>query len=108
EACVRVDPPPPGLRDRRPTLEGQARRVREEVPYRRAGRAGGLVEVDRPFLGCDESRERGHRLRHRRPPKETPRVAAARPYALVADDGDRDVPGRPAVDLPERLHGGRY
>ena len=88
--------------DRRSLPQRQAGRVSEQVAEGRAGRAGRLVEVDRPLLGGDEAGERGHRLRHRRP---------AELAAGVAVHG-RDRPrrcrprrvGRPALDGPQSVH----
>ena len=78
--------------------------MREQMPHRRAGRPGGLVEVDRPLLGGDERRQRGDRLRHRGPAEDERRRPTPRDLALRAQDGDGHVLGRPVVYLPERVH----
>ena len=101
ETRVRVDAPLPGLRDRRACLERQPRRVREQVPHRRAGRAGRLVEIDDALLDGDEHGDRGCELRHRRPGERcptSPNVASTRPVT------DRDVVALPHVDLAQSLH----
>ena len=66
EALVGVDAAAPGRRDRHGAVERQPRGVGEQVPHRRAGRPGRLVEVDDALLGRDERRERADRLRDRR------------------------------------------
>ena len=85
EARVGVDPPPAGLRHRRPVVERQPRRVREQVPDGRAGRPRGVLELDRPLLERDERRERGHRLRHGRPAKARLRVPVHGQDAAASD-----------------------
>ena len=52
--------------------------MREQVPHGRAGRAGGLVEVDDPLLRRDEHGHRGGELRDRRPGVKALHVAENR------------------------------
>ena len=61
-----------------PASNGSPERVREQVANGRAGRAGGLVEVDDSLLRGDEHRDRGRELRHRRPREIAALVAARR------------------------------
>ena len=75
EPLVGVDASMTRPSDRLGALERKPARVREQVANRRAGRPRRLVEVDDAFLGRDERRERGDRLRHRR---ETTRLASPR------------------------------
>ena len=92
----------PGRAIGAPALERQPGGVREQVPERRAGRPGRLVEVDEPLLRGDEHRDRGRELRHRRPREAAARVAARR--LDRAGHADGDVLARPSVDLAQRLH----
>ena len=107
EAVVRVDPPRARARDRRAVVERQAGRVGEQVPQRRARRAGRLVEVDDPLLGGDEHaiavasfvtdaqrNSRSRRRVHRPPP------AAATPHGDVARAASR----RPGAEPPRRRY----
>jgi hypothetical protein len=73
----------------------------EEVPDRRSRRAGRLVEVDDAFLRRDEDRDSGDRLRHRRPPKLAPLVAASAQHVAGSARADRDVLRRPVGYLPQ-------
>ena len=82
--------------------------MREQVANRRAGRSGGLVEIDDSFLRGDERCERGDRLRDRGEPNRARRVAVCRNLPVRIDDtGGREL-DRPAVDLAECLHARRY
>ena len=78
------------------------------MAQRRAGRAGGLVEVDDPLLDRDERSDGGRQLRHRRPAER--RVDArrastsSRPVCHAHGTGG----ARPAVDLPKRVHTRHY
>ena len=92
-----------GARDRLRALERQARRVREQVADGRAGGAGRLVQVDDAFLGGDEHRESGHRLRHRGEPYRSAGVAASPRGAARIDDTRRGELDGPVVDLAECL-----
>ena len=92
-------------------LERQAGGVREQVAHRRAGRAGGLVEVDDPLLRRDE-----HGDRRSRASSPTPRESSRSmsPYDGLDASGDRDggVCARPRFDLreapPSRRHYPRW
>ena len=109
EALVRVDPPPPGRRDRRLALERQAGGVREQMTDGCARRPRRLVEVDDALLGRDERRERGDRLRDRREAHGTARVPAGVAIAPSARVTPAAANGHvPGVDLVQRLHGARY
>ncbi len=108
EALVRVDAPPAGRSDRDPALEGQPRRVGEQVPHGRAGRPGGIVEVEHALLGGDEHGERGDRLRDRGQSDGATNVAAGGDRRVRARDAGRGERGVPLVDLAQRLHAGRY
>ena len=109
EAVIGVDPPLARPRDRARALERQAGGVGEQVPERRAGRPGRLVEVDRPLLGGDEAGERGDRLRHRGPAVLAAAVAVSRrPCPPRDDDAGGDVLGRPALDGSQSVHCAGY
>jgi hypothetical protein len=104
EPLVGVDPATSRLRNRRSSVEGEARGVREEVAYGRAGRPRGLVEVEHPFLRRDEDGERGDELRHGRESDRPGRVPARRDDVRGARHprgGEGDVP---AVDLVQGVH----
>jgi hypothetical protein len=80
----------------------------EQVAHGRAGRPGGLVEVEHALLGRDQHREGRDRLRHRGQTHRAARVATHRQRALGpghADGGEGNVP---AVDLRKGLHAGGY
>ena len=79
EAVVRIDAPLARPGDRRPLLEREPGRVREQVPERRAGRARRLVEIDEPLLGGDE-----HSPPRSRASSPTPRGSGARASPYVA------------------------
>ena len=66
-ARVGVDALAPGRAEESVALERQARRVRQQVPHGRLGRAGRLVEVEQALLGGDQHGHRGERLGHRGP-----------------------------------------
>ena len=104
KGLVRVDPPVSRTRDRLGALERQAGGVREQVPDRRAGRAGGLVEVDHALLGGDHRRERRHGLRHGGEPNDARGVASGRHGTGRIDDSRGGELGRPVVDLAKCLH----
>ena len=108
EAVIRVDPPRAGAREGRTGVEWQPACVCEQVAYRRAGRAGGLVELERSLFRGHERRQCGRELRHRRPAKAVLRRTVRVDGALGSHDGGRGVVGGPAVDLAERVHRGRY
>ena len=74
----------------------------------RAGRPGRVVEVDDSLLERDERRRRGEELRHRGPAELPLELAARGEHAAGPDDRDGDVRDGPAVNLTQRLHGGRY
>src|SRR5690349_17109669 len=74
------------------------------MPERRAGRPRGLVEVDDPFLGGDEHRNRGRELGDRGPGESALDIAVRRLHST--GHGHRHVLTRPPVDLAERIHGG--
>jgi enamine deaminase RidA (YjgF/YER057c/UK114 family) len=75
--------------------------VRKQVPEGRPRRARRLVEIDEPFLGCDEHRDRRRRLRDRRPGEAMPHVAVPG----IPHRGRR-VRTSPLLDLAQRVHGG--
>jgi hypothetical protein len=108
ERRIRVDPSVARPRDRLGAVERQPGRVREEMPYRRTGRAGGLVEVDDTFLGGDDKGERGDGLRDRGEPERTRRLSThVYRTRRIDDPGSREL-DRPVVDLAKRLHARRY
>ncbi len=78
--------------------------MREQVPERRAGRACGLVELDRPLLDRDEQREAGEQLRHRGPAQLPPARPVRRDDAPGAGDAGGGDAGSPPVDRAQRLH----
>jgi hypothetical protein len=108
ETGIRVDPPLARLPDRRALVERQARRVRKQVSHSGARRPGRLVQIDHAFLGGHERREGSHELRHRSPAKD----AVTRPVhpdkLAVPEHADRDGLRRPALHLPQHVHGRRY
>ena len=108
EAGVRVDPPLPGLRDRRAFVERQARGVGEQVPDSRAGRACGLVEVDDSLLGGDQGRERGRELCHRSPAKDPVAWPVRARDLALPKHSDRDRLRGPVLHLPQGVHRERY
>ena len=78
--------------------------MREQVPERGAGRAGGLVEIDDPLFGCDEHRDRSRELAHRGPGESALYFAVGslgRP-----GHGDGHVLAGPPIHLAQRVHGG--
>ena len=108
ERLVRVDASLSGTRDRDLALERQPGRVREQVADRRARRTCRLVEIDNAFLGGDERRERGDRLRHRRETNRGHDVTVRRDLAFGIHRTCRGELDRPVVDLAECLHAARY
>ena len=92
-----------GPRDRRVALERQPGGVREQVPHRRAGRAGGLVEVDDPLLRGDEHGDRRRELRHRGP-REGPLHVAERGLGAAGDGDGGDARTATPRFAAERLH----
>src|SRR5205085_1316714 len=82
----------------------EARRVCEQMADGGSFGTGRLVEVDRALLGCDERGEGGDELRHRRPAEDAVALPVRDDLLGVADDGDCDVRGGPALDLPQRVH----
>ena len=99
EPLVGVDASLARPRDRLGALEREPARVREQVANRRAGRPRRLVEVDDAFLGGDERRERGDRLRHGREANGSRRLAARVDPALGVDDTRGGELDGPLVDL---------
>ena len=97
-----------GPRDRLRALERQAAGVREEMADRRARRPRRLVQIDDALLGCDEHRERRHRLRDGSQSHRARRVAVRRHLATWIDDARGSELDRPVVDLAKRLHARRY
>src|SRR5437899_7449835 len=71
---------------------------------RRAGRAGGLVEVDHALLGRHETGERRHQLRHRGEPVDACAVTERAELPVRAEDGDGHVLDVPPVDLTQGVH----
>ena len=99
EPFVRVDASMARPSDRLGALERESTRVREQVANRRAGRPRRLVEVDDAFLGRDERRKRGDRLRHGREANGSRHLAARVDPALGVDDTRCGELDRPLVDL---------
>ena len=108
ETRVRVDAPAAGLRDRLIAVEGQSRRVGEEMANGRAFGPGSRVQVDRPFLRGDERRQRDDGLRHGCPAEDDVARTMRRDDVAVAEDTDRRFVRAPALDLPQGLHAARY
>src|SRR5205085_476852 len=79
----------PGRSDGRRPVERKSGGVREQVAHRRAGRAGGLVELEETLLRRDENGNRRRRLRDRGPAEGALEVAAR--CLDAAGDGDRSV-----------------
>ncbi len=102
EAVVRVHAPHARPRDRRALIERQPGSMREQVAERRAGRPGRLVEIDEPFLGRHEHRNRRRELGHRRPREPAAHLAVRR--FDEPGHADRDVLARPTVDLAQGIH----
>ena len=81
--------------------------MREQVPHRRAGRAGGLVEVDDALLRGDQHRERrdGFDTEASRTAREV--LASVERPGRIDDTGGGEL-DRPVVDLAKCLHAPRY
>ena len=99
EPLVGVDASLARPSDRLGALERKTTRVREQVANRRAGWPCRLVEVDDAFLGRDERRERGDRLRYGRKANGSRHLAARVDPALGVDDTRSGELDRPLVDL---------
>ena len=80
----------------------------EEMTHGRSRWAGGLVEVDRSFLRCNQHRERRRRLRHRGPPELALGRPVSREHRSSSKHSGRSVLGRPPVKLVQSIHGGGY
>ena len=108
ERLIRVDAAVARAGDRRLALERKSGCVREQVAHGRAGRTGGLVEVDHPLLRGDEHRERGDGLGHRGKSNGECGIAVRRGASVLIDDTRCREVDRPAVDLAKCLHARRY
>ena len=108
ERLVRVDAAVLRPRDRLGALERKTRGVREQMPHGRAGRTGGLVEVDDALLRRDQRGQGGNGLRHRGEPHGAGRFPANVNVPGRIDDTGSGELDRPVVDLAESLHARRY
>src|SRR5207245_8315721 len=94
---VRVDAPAARLGDWLLPVEREPRGVGEQVTQRRAGRTGGLVEIDGSLLEGHEHGETGEKLRDRRPRPGDVARPVRRDDAVAARDSGRGLPRLPAV-----------
>ena len=82
--------------------------MREKVPHRRPGWAGGLVEIDDALLRGDERRERRDGLRYGCESDGSRNVPACRDGPAAVDHAGRGELDGPLVDLAKGLHAARY
>ena len=99
EPGVRVDPPRPGRRERRPCLrtarpDAWASRCRTVAP----GGPAGSSSVEQAPLRGDQHGQRRRELRHRCPAEDVSRLAAARQDAVRTEDRGGRMVRAPRVD----------